>query len=71
MCLCVASDRNVEGTLLCGLACESSLYGNDLGAAGATALLPALRELTALQSLTYVCTCRAGEGGVCGLPRAA
>ncbi len=54
VCLCVASDRNVEGMMLCGVVCEDRLSGNDLGAAGATALLPALRELTALQTLSYV-----------------
>jgi hypothetical protein len=41
--------------MLHGVVREDSLDYNYLNAAGGTALAPALRKLTALQTLKYVC----------------
>ncbi len=43
---------------------EDSLYDGVFGEAGTAALVSALRELTALQTLRCVCACEAGNGGV-------
>ncbi len=44
------------------MVCEDSLRYNRIGEDGATALVPALRGLTALQLLEYVYRCRAVVG---------
>ncbi len=46
------------------MVCEGSLSSNNLGEAGPVALAPALRQLTALQTLEYVGGCSAGDWGV-------
>ena len=53
-----------QAVTMCEVWCTCNrLSNNSLGAAGAAALAPALRELTALQTLSYVCGCQGrGEG---------
>ena len=53
------------GVVLC-VVCEDRLDGNHLGAGGAAALAPVLRELTALQTLKHVRGCSGGWARVMG-----
>ena len=41
--------------VVCGVVCEDRLSSNYFGVDGTAALAPALRGLTALQTLGYVC----------------
>ncbi len=61
---CGAQGNMTSCGMRCCVVCEGSVSYNGLGEAGAAALAPALRQLTALRKLKYVCGCRAGYGGV-------